>query len=405
MEVQTAISQVQTLASPCCRTSQAAQNTPQSSEPDDHRDGVWLADLIRQLVETAPSMEALRMHRLHLAAARLWRASERQIPEDLLAEARGAAVRAMLARSILAKARSAYGGALMLMKGPEVAAHYPVSSDRPFRDIDLLAEDPEAAQRALIAAGFIQSGDPRAYADLHHMAPLSWPGLPLVVEVHRRPSQPFWLDPVSAESVLRTAVPSATGIPGLLAPGPDAHAVLVVAHAWNHEPLGSIGQLLDAATLLASADRRRASALAGEWGWEGMWNTTMAVLDGIFWGERPSRPVRFWARHLPEVRERTVLENHIARLAGPIWTLPRSEAARAVGSSLRYTASPKSDENWTTQLRRSWAAISHALSPRSQHERSLGWLAPPTRPHRPPSMRTRGGRRRDAISAAYHPET
>ena len=46
------------------------------------------------------------------------------------------------------------------MKGPEVAAHYPVPSDRPFGDLDLLVEDPEAAQRALIAAGFVEFGEP-----------------------------------------------------------------------------------------------------------------------------------------------------------------------------------------------------------------------------------------------------
>ena len=69
----------------------------------------------------------------------------------------------MLARCILGKARCAYGGALMLMKGPEVAAHYPLPSDRPFRDLDLLVEYPAAAHRALIGAGFVQVADPALY--------------------------------------------------------------------------------------------------------------------------------------------------------------------------------------------------------------------------------------------------
>lgn len=132
-------------------------------------------------------------------------------------------------------------GALMLMKGPEVAAHYPVPSDRPFRDLDLMVEDPIAAQNAFIAVGFVEYGEPAAYTGLQHLPPLIRPGAPLVVEVHRRPSQPFWLPPVSPDSIFRTAVPAATGVPGILAPQPSAHAVFVVAHAWNHEPLGSMG--------------------------------------------------------------------------------------------------------------------------------------------------------------------
>ena len=145
-------------------------------------------------------------------------------------------------RSFLAR-RGPRMGALMLMKGPEVAAHYPVPSDRPFRDLDLMVEDPIAAQNALIAVGFVEYGEPAAYTGLQHLPPLIRPGAPLVVEVHRRPSQPFWLPPVSPESIFRTAVPAATGVPGILAPQPSAHAVLVVAHAWNHEPLGSMGHL------------------------------------------------------------------------------------------------------------------------------------------------------------------
>ena len=277
----------------------------------------------------------------------------------------------------------------MLMKGPEVAAHYPVPSDRPFGDLDLLVEDPEAAQRALIAAGFVEYGEPEAYAGLQHLPPLMWPGAPLVVEVHRRPSQPFWLAPVSAESLFRVAVPSATGVPGVLAPDPAAHAVLVVAHAWNHDPLGSVGQLLDAAALLASADRRRADAFARAWGWEGMWNTTLGVMDAVIGGKRRPLALKLWARHLLGVRERLVLENHISRLAAPVWSLPAGEVPRAVGCSLRYTAAPEQDEDWMTQLRRSCLAIVHAFRPGSVHEKSLAWIGPRSKPPRPPSMRVR----------------
>jgi len=357
-------------------------STDRESSGDDNQ---WLAVVIQRLVETSPSFDALRKHHLHLAAARLWRSHGRDVPADLMAEARAAALRAMLARFILDKARSAYGGALLLMKGPEVAAHYPVPSDRPFRDLDLLVEDPVAAQRALIAAGFTEFGEPAAYAGLQHLPPLMWPGAPLAVELHHRPSQPFWLPPVSAKTVFRAAVPSAAGIPGIIAPEPAAHAVLLVAHAWNHEPLGSAGQLLDIAALLAAGDRRRAGAFARAWGWEGMWNTTLAVMDAVVGRKRPSLALNLWARHLLDVRERVVLEEHISRLAAPVWSLPAGDAPRAVACALRYTAAPEADEDWTTQLRRSCLAIAHSFRPGSKHERSLAWIGPRATPRRPRS--------------------
>jgi Uncharacterised nucleotidyltransferase len=335
-------------------------------------DNAWLARVIERLVDTAPSLEALRKHRLQLAAARLWRSHGREVPADFVSDERAAAVRAMLARRILGKVRSAYGGGLMLLKGPEVAAHYPVPSDRAYRDLDLLVEDPAAAHRALLGAGFVQVADPALFGSYHHhLTPLMWPGAPLVVEVHRRPSRPEWLEPVPGESMFRVAVPSATGLTGLLAPDPAAHAVLVVAHAWKHDPLGNLGQLLDAAALLASADHRRADAFARAWGWERMWQTTLAVMDAVIGEKRRGLASRLWARHLLDVRERMVLENHISRLAAPVWSLPASGVPQAVADALRDTAAREPDENWMTKLRRSRLAIAHAFTYRSEHEQSL----------------------------------
>jgi Uncharacterised nucleotidyltransferase len=295
----------------------------------------------------------------------------------------------MLTRFVVGKARSAYGGALMLMKGPEVAAYYPVASDRPFSDLDLLVDDAPAAQRALIEAGFVELGDPAAYAGLQHLPPLIWPGAPLVVEVHGRPSQPFWIAPAAAESIFATAVPSAVGVPGVLAPEPAAHAVLLVAHAWADGLLGSVGQLLDVAALLARSDHRRAEDFARAWGWEGMWNTTLAVLDAVTGEKRLSLSLKLWARHLVDVRERVVLEHHIGRLAGPVLSLPAREVPRAIACAVRYTAAPERDEDWMTQLRRTGLAIAHAFRPLSEHEQSLAWIGPRSTPGRPRSMRAR----------------
>ena len=42
---------------------------------------------------------------------------------------------------------------MVLMKGLEVGAYYPDPGLRPFRDLDLLVDDAERAQQALIEAG------------------------------------------------------------------------------------------------------------------------------------------------------------------------------------------------------------------------------------------------------------
>jgi hypothetical protein len=75
-------------------------------------DNVRLAGVVERLVDTAPSLEALRRHRLHLAAARIWQSRGREVPADFVCDERAAAVRAILARRILGKAQSAIAEAL-----------------------------------------------------------------------------------------------------------------------------------------------------------------------------------------------------------------------------------------------------------------------------------------------------
>ena len=65
---------------------------------------------------------------------------------------------ALTAHTVLEKARDAYDGRMLLMKGPEVASRYPNPADRPFRDLDILVDDPQSAQQSLIKAGFIEAG-------------------------------------------------------------------------------------------------------------------------------------------------------------------------------------------------------------------------------------------------------
>ena len=102
---------------------------------------------------------------------------------------------------VLAEIRAACDGPIMLVKGPAVAARFPDPATRPFVDLDLLVPDAQAAQAALLGAGFRLSGDPADYpAHLHHLPPLHSPADPIPVEVHSRLK---WVDGLQAPTLRR----------------------------------------------------------------------------------------------------------------------------------------------------------------------------------------------------------
>src|ERR1700744_241699 len=101
------------------------------------------------LVASAPSVCALRAHRVNLFAARCWREAGRDVPDELRRDERTAAMIALSAQPILRRMRAGYDGTLMLMKGPEAAAHHRHPETRDFHDLDVLVAHPLAAQRAL----------------------------------------------------------------------------------------------------------------------------------------------------------------------------------------------------------------------------------------------------------------
>jgi hypothetical protein len=295
------------------------------------------------------------------------------VPTDLLNQERWAAMVSMGAPVLLKRAGAAYGGQLMLMKGPEVAARYRHPSDRGFYDLDLLADDAAAAQAALLAAGFVQFGDPTGYRNPQHLCPLIWPGIPLIIELHRRPGYPPWLPPLNVLNLFNDAVPSVTAASdGLLAPSPEAHALLLAAHSWTHQPLGRLGDLLDIAVISRGSGRGRVDELARAWGWEPMWRVVHAVAEAVLCDDN-ARPMSLstWGRHLRSARQRTVLEGHLARIAAPASALPVRLTPRAVAQVMRSTASRRDDEPWTDKFRRSRLAVAHAFMEVSAHDRHL----------------------------------
>lgn len=315
-------------------------------------------------------MSALREHRVNLFAARYWRDAGRDVPEELRSDERTAAMIALCAEPVLSRMRAACDGTLMLMKGPEVAAHHLHPETRYFRDLDVLVEDPVAAQRSLLTAGFVQMAGEDGYADVQHLAPLLHPSFPLVIELHRRPNIPPWLPAPSPETILEMAVPSATGVAGIVAPAPEAHALLIAAHSWTDRPLGRLNDLVDVVAVVGD-HREAADRLSHEWGWQRLWRATLLLADAVLAGEGAPVSLKTWARHFQSTRERTVLENHIARATSLAWTVPRTGVRQALATTVAQTAGRRSDEEWGEKLRRSRLAVRHAFTVQSAHHEAL----------------------------------
>jgi hypothetical protein len=325
-------------------------------------------DRIDELLEATRSpLHVLRLHRVELLEARRRQAAGLPLGEELTADLTRVVVDEMAAVPLLARVRAAWDGPLVVMKGPEVALDYGAPGLRSFGDLDLLTDDADAAQAALIAAGFQEVFDPEVYDDIHHLRPLWWPGLPLVVELHSRANWPAGIPGPSTAELLDAAVPSRLGIEGLLTLPAEHHTLVLAAHAWAHQPLGRLGNLVDVAVTLRRSDPAAVAELARRWGCSKMWRTTHAAIRSVLEGDGRSAGVALWARHLRPLRERTVFEWHVKDLMAPLWGQPPTTALAAVLAELRATAGPEGREPWRAKLSRARLALRNAGVARSQH--------------------------------------
>ena len=335
-----------------------------------------LWDAVDGLVDRATSLTDLEFHRLHLLAARRWRATGRLVPRNLRDAERNSAILTLLAPIVLAKARDAYDRTMVLMKGPEIACKYPDPALRPFGDLDLLVPDAAEAQRALLAAGFVLTGKPELYVDIHHVQPVRWPGAPLTVELHDRPK---WIDGLPAPSraaLIASAVGGSTGVPGVLALSPELHALAIAAHSWAHTPLARLGHLVDLAAVTDGLDRAELDRLAGRLGMGRAWRASIGAADAVLAGGSRTWPLRLWARNLVPVRERTVLEAHLGRWLAPWWAYGGVRALKSNAVTLSRELGPVGGEAWTVKLRRTRRALRHATRRLSHHQQALGEEGP-----------------------------
>jgi Uncharacterised nucleotidyltransferase len=319
------------------------------------------------LVAEAPSLGALRHHGLDLLAARQWRAAGRELDPSLRQAERLATLRLVSVPRLLGLARSAVEEPLILMKGPEVAASYPHPGCRPFGDLDILTPDPDATFASMLRAGFREIGICDAG---YHAPPLVWPGIPLKIELHSTPKSVARMPAPPMAELLELTRPSRTGVEGIAAFLPAAHAVLLAVHAWSHGPLERLGQLVDVAAVLSECDRRSADEIARRWGYGRLWMTTTAVIDGLFGSAELPLSVRVWARHLVSGREPRVAERSLARLAAPAWALPPRRVPAGVGDELLRLVQRGAWETRDDQLLRSRRALRHPFRPISEFRAS-----------------------------------
>ncbi|MGH2934167.1 MAG: nucleotidyltransferase family protein [Gaiellaceae bacterium] len=297
-------------------------------------------------------------------------------------------IRVLVAEDLLRRVRAAYDGQIVLIKGLEVALRYPDPGLRPFGDLDLLVPDTGAAQRALLDAGFEEVMDPDLFLDIHQERPLALPGSPLMIELHKWPKWPDFLDPPPLEGLLAVAVDSRSGVAGIQALPDAQHAVVVAAHAWTHGPLNHPRQLLDVAVLAEGIPRAKLRRLAAQWDLDRIWETTIRCADSLFGDAPHTAAERLWARHLRAVRERTVAEAHLEKYLSPLWAYSLPMAVQVSASMLRAELRPAQDETWREKGRRTLVALRNSATPRSRHDEALG---PEAEKRRKPGRFTRTG--------------
>lgn len=327
---------------------------------------------VERLAYATDDIDVLGAHRLHLVAARLWRAGGRDVPQRLQDWERLMLLTWGGVGPTLRAAREAYDGRLVLMKGPEVAARYPVSTDRPFSDVDLLVDDASEAQRALLAAGFVEVGEPELYRDIHHLRPVALPSMMIAVELHSVPKWPSVLPPPPVGELLEAAVPSTLAIDGLAALRPEHHAICLAAHAWAHEPLARVGDLLDVALVTDQGDVSLAMKDARRWGMDRIFDTMLRTAEGTIGNTRPSVPQLTWARHLDRPRHRTVAGTHLTKWLAPFSAETFGAAVRSAIYALAADVKPAAGETWPDKAARGARAVANARRPRPDHELLLG---------------------------------
>ena len=216
--------------------------------------------------------------------------------ENLNRPRRAHARQVLVGRHLLRDQIEAHSGPIVLMKGLEVAMLYPSPTQRPFRDLDVLVEDPRVRWDRLVQRGFRSNPTRRLDIDHHHLPALEDTTGTLGVEFHHRPNVPLWAS-IPTEFVIDTAEPSRTGIDGVLRPRDDVHALLMAMHCWEGG-FTRLRDLFDALLLAASGEasgKVPVEATAASLGLRRFWRVTERLAESQVLGEPARRvPLQRW---------------------------------------------------------------------------------------------------------------
>ena len=327
---------------------------------------------VEELAAAAPLLNDLVAHRLECFELRRRRRLGIPVPDALAQHELAAIAASRSAVVLLERARGSYDGPMMLLKGFELAIRYPEPWLRPFNDLDLLVDDSARAQAALIAAGFVEVGEPSMFEDIHHLRPLWLQGSTLVIELHHEVKWPDPLEAPSTATLFAAGVASRTGVDGVMTLPDDLHAVTLAAHSWAHMPLRRLLDFVDIAAIAGDLERRALARVADGLGVGRLWRTTIAVGDDVLAGGRPTLAMRLWARHLATARDRTVLESHLERWLSPFWAYPAGLAFSEAWPRVLDEIRPGMHEGWNDKRRRTTRAARDAFVRRSEHDLRLG---------------------------------
>jgi hypothetical protein len=195
--------------------------------------------------------------------------------------------------------------------------------------------------------------------------------MPFVIEVHERPK---WVDGLPApalEELFAAAVPGANGVEGIQTLSPAHHALVLAAHAWAHVPLRRLLDIVDVAAVSQGVEEDELRKLARAWGLGKLWRTTDAAVQSLLYNGPMPICVRTWARNLPLVRERSVLESHLERVFASFWALGVRGAAGQMAHATAQHFRPEPGESRRVKLRRSIRALRSPLSSVAAHDRAM----------------------------------
>ena len=285
-----------------------------------------------------------------------------------------------------------------------MALDYPGPRLRRFRDLDLLTDDAERGAGGADRGGLpgdLRPGDLRATSII--CGRCGGPACRSSSSCTAARTGSTASPGRPPRSCSRPRCRAGSACEGVDALPPEHHTLILAAHAWAHEPLGRLGNLIDVAVTRTRSDDAELAALARRWGCARMWRTTRTAVRAVLEGEGRSAGVALWARHLPAVRERTVFETHAQDLLAPLWGVPPSRAPALVRGAMASTAgrrAPSRGERSCAAPSRRWAtrACPARITTSCWMREAWGRTRPRRRSDGPATARRRsslaGGRRR-----------